>query len=338
MEEERVWGFDENSEWSQFTNLDAELPVNKPVEVVEKKPLGKPKSVTEKPCFFFPKTKTEVKGGVISTPQGYGIIQDIKSDGKILSIKVNNVIQDYKRTEVSYEIPLHITFCSNSTKFEATSHFPIYMSVTELLAKIDEMEIEGGTTGTKRVFYNGKELGQDITTIEKYGIMPDGKLLVIFTLGKFSIVNRYASITSGWGYSQGSTDAISFTASKNIKLVGFGVYVPNNANKMTGEIKLVQGENVKGTPSATKQIEMTQNGPDVVEKVYRARFDKPVVIKAGEKYTCVTVMNSGNSHYGSGGKVSVTENGVTFTFIHCNGSANGTGTGSGQIPELYFYA
>ena len=344
IEEDRVWGLDENAEWNQYTNMNAELPTikkdDKEKEKADKKPQPKSKKELERSSFFFPKTKTDTKGGVVSTPQGYGVIQDIKSDGKVISVKVNNVIHDFKKSEVSYDIPLHVTFYSGNTKFEATAHFPIFMTITELLAKFEEMDIEGQGTTLKRIFHNGKELIASPLTVEKFGFVPGAKVLVILSAGKFMKVNRYASITSGWGYGTNSIDAITFSVNRDIRFVGFGLYVPTTENKpLPGVAKLVEGDQVKGTVLASKEISVLLNSPDVVDKIFKVIFDRPILLKSGRKYTCVSELSNNTSHYGSGGNTSVTGDGdVTFSFYHCVGSSNGTGTGSGQIPEFYYYA
>ena len=344
IEEDRVWGLDENAEWNQYTNMNAELPNikkdDKEKDKADKKPQPKSKKELERPSFFFPKTKTDTKGGVVSTPQGYGVIQDIKSDGKVISVKVNNVIHDFKKSEVSYDIPLHVTFYSGNTKFEATAHFPIFMTITELLAKFEEMDIEGQGTTLKRIFYNGKELTASPLTVEKFGFVPGAKVLVIFSAGKFMKVNRYASITTGWGYSTRSIDAITFSVNRDIRFVGFGLYVPTVDNKpLVGVAKLILGVDVKASPLEQKEVSFMQNTPEVVDKIFKVIFERPIMIKSGQKYTCVSELSTNTSHYGSGGKISVTGDGdVAFTFFHCSGSSNGTGTGSGQIPEIYYYA
>jgi len=68
-------------------------------------------------------------------------------------------------------------------------------------------------------------------------------------------------------------------------------------------------------------------------------FDKPFRVKAGEVFCCVCEFRTGNTHYGSNGVAVVQGEGdVTFTFSECVGSANGTGTSQGQVPEIYYYA
>mmetsp|Transcript_3592 Transcript_3592/g.3947 ORF Transcript_3592/g.3947 Transcript_3592/m.3947 type:complete len:288 (-) Transcript_3592:61-924(-) len=286
------------------------------------------------------KTETETKGSVIYTPLGYGIIQDIKNEEKAVTVKVNNTVKDFKRSEVSFEIPLSLTFLSSAAKFETTAYFPIHMTITELLTKIEEMEVGGQMVTAKRVFHNGKELGQNPMSLEKFGLLPETKLLVIMTLGKPYTINRFASITSSWNYGSNSIDGITFTVNKDIRVIGFGLYVPNAPDKfLPGVYKFLQGNDAKGTPILTKEVNLSQGMPDVTEKVYRAMFDKPVPVKAGQQYSCVCELKNGTSFYGSSGKTTVTgDKDVTFTFSSCTGSANGTGTGSGQMPEIYYYA
>lgn len=341
MEDEKTWGTDENHEWSLFTNKEAELIIAKQkVEQKVEKKVPKQKTTIDNPAFFFTKTKTDTKGGLIYTPQGYGVIQDFTPDGKSISVKVNNVTQQFKRSEVSYEIPLNISFYSGNTKFDSLVYFPIHMTVSELLDKIAEMDVEDDRVASIRAFYNGKEIVPGTQTLEKYGILPGNKLLVIVSLGKMMKINRFASITSSWSYNSNYVDAITFTASKNIKVIGYGMYVPCNDNALNGQIRLVAGADAKGsTVLATKDVSLRAKGPDVTDRIQKVLFDRAIPIRAGEKYSCVSELKIGNSFYGSGGKISVTgEKDVIFTFTTCSGSVNGTGTGSGQFPEIYYYA
>lgn len=336
---ELVWSIDDSDEWNLFTNTRAELTVTKSDKKDDKKPT-KGKSASDKSAFYFMKTKAETKGSVIHTPLGYGIIQDFKPEERVITVKVNNVTKDFKRSEVSYEIPLNFTFLTNSSKFETTVYFPIHMTVTEMLAKIEEMEVGGQVVNSKRVFYTGKELTPSALSLEKFGFLPEAKLLVIMTLGKPYTINRFANITSSWNYGPSSVDGITFTVNKDIRIIGFGLYVPNNPGKsLPGVYKFLQGNDAKGSPIVTKEVTLSQEMPDVTDRVYRAMFDRPVAIKAGVQYSCVCELKNGTSFYGSSGKSIVTgEKDVTFTFASCIGSQNGTGTGSGQMPEIYYFA
>ena len=51
--------------------------------------------------FYISKTKQEVKGWTISTPKGYGIVQNVIPEKNIITAKINNEIIDFERSEVS---------------------------------------------------------------------------------------------------------------------------------------------------------------------------------------------------------------------------------------------
>lgn len=342
MEKQPVWIYDENSEWNLFTNLNAELPPLKSDK--DKTPASpdkktfKPKSTSELSAFYFSKVKPDTKGAVIYTPQGYGIIQDFKPEGNIISVKVNNAVVDFKRSEVTYEIPLTLCCVSNTAKFEEIVHFPIQSTLKELAEKIRDMDLGGVGTTSKKLFLSGKELPETPLNLEKAGILPYTKILVLLGGGKPLKVYRFGSTSNNWCYGSNSVDGITFTTSKDIRVIGMGIYVPNNDKVLAGAVKLVAGKESNAAALVSKEVSMTQLMPEAKEKIYPVLFDRPVLVKAGKEYSLVCELKNGNSFYGSGGKNSVVGEGdVTFTFTSCAGSANGTSPSSGQIPEIYYY-
>jgi len=190
-----------------------------------------------------------------------------------------------------------------------------------------------------RIFFQGKELNKSNESLEKMGVVPFSKFLVIAAMGKPLTVSRFASTEQGWGYSNSSIDAITFTASRDIRVIGFGLYTPENDTAVTGTAKFVSGNDAKGPIIFQKEVSVVRNLDNPENKVWRLMFDRPVKVKAGDIYCCVVELKSGNSYYGSGGNYTATgEQDIIFNFTECVGSFNGTGPSSGQVPEIYYFA
>lgn len=135
------------------------------------------------------------------------------------------------------------------------------------------------------------------------GILPNSKLIMLNSMGKPYSVNRFTTVYQGWGYSN-SIDGISFMASRDIRVMGFGVYTPDKEkNVLNGVVKFISGNDAKGSILCSKEINVSKDENDSENKIARVYFDRPIRIKAGEQYCCVVEIKSGNSFYGSGGKI-----------------------------------
>jgi len=333
-----VWRLNADNKWHLFNNTQFQLPVVKDEKAKTQKEANKKTNKKEKKTpFYFAKIKAETKGSLVYTPKGYGIIQAIKPDANLIAVKVNNEVQDYNKYDVTNEIPMCLTYISNSGKREDKTILPIHSTAKDIIERI-ENDAEGDTPVATRIFFNGKELIKSSDTLEKMGIKPFSKFLIIASLGKPHAVNRFPTVCQGWGFSSSSVDGVTFSPSKDVRVIGFGIYTPENDATVTGIAKFIQGNDAKGTPVYTKEVSITRN--DLPEdKIWRFIFDRPVRVKASEMYCCVLEMKNGNTFYGSGGLYSVVgESDVTFSFTECTGSYNGTGPSSGQIPEIYYYA
>jgi len=190
-----------------------------------------------------------------------------------------------------------------------------------------------------RIFYKGKELNKSNETIEKMGVTPFCKFLIISSMGKPLVATRFPTTNQGWGYSSTSVDGVSFSASRDIRVIGFGIYTPENDVIVTGSAKFVSGNDAKGPIIFQKEVQLAKSVDNPECKVWRFMFDRPMRVKANDVHCCVVELRNGNTHYGSGGNnSSIGEQDVVFTFAECVGSVNGTGPCSGQIPEVYYYA
>jgi len=229
-----------------------------------------------------------------------------------------------------------LIFVASSGRREDKAILPIHSTAKDIIERI-ESECDSETLSS-RIFFQGKELNKSNESLEKMGVIPFSKFLVIAAMGKPLFVSRFASTEQGWGYSNSSNDAITFTASRDIRVIGFGIYTPDNDVAANGSAKFVQGNDVKGQVLYTRDLSVTKNLDNPEDKVFKFLFNKPIKVKSGDSYSCCVEFKNGNTYYGSGGLTNpVGENDVTFTITSCLGSNNGTGPSSGQIPEIYYY-
>lgn len=324
-----------NPSWLLFSNNTYKASTNKPIipkDSKQSKLLPKQKSL-----FFFSNRKSETKGSLVYTPDGYGIIQDINSSMVKVPVKVNNKISEYSQDVLLSDIPITVRVISNSINQEEKITVPVFSTCRDLVEKVESI-FQGDLALSSKIFYKGKELLKSPDTLEKIGMYPDSKLVLVSSMGKPFSVNRFTQIYQGWGYSN-STDGITFSASKDIRVMGFGIYTPDKEKSSLSVIaSFIAGNDAKGNPLFSKEVNIAKDEVDVENKVFRFYFDRPIRIKSGEQYSCVIQIKSGNSFYGSSGQYSsVGEQDVTFTFTDCQGSMNGTSPSSGQIPEVYYF-
>jgi hypothetical protein len=336
-----IWRYTNENKWSLYNNTQYQLPVVKEEPSKASKDGANKASILKKEKntpFYFAKIKSETKGSVVYTPKGYGIIQGIKLDSGLISVKVNNEVSDYSKNDVINEIPIDLTFISNSGKREDKTLLSMHSTAKDVIEKI-ESEHEGDTTVAMRIFFKGKELSKSNETLEKMGITPFSKFLIISTMGKPLIVTRFGTIYQGWGYSASSVDGVSFSVSKDIRVIGFGIYTPEVDTPVTGTARFVSGNDAKGAVLFQREVSVVRNLDNPENKVWRCMFDRPIKVKAGDVHCCVVELKNGNTHYGSGGNnTSTGEGDVVFNFLECVGSFNGTGPSSGQVPEIYYFA
>lgn len=330
-----VWRSDEDNTWRLYANTQRNLPPRLSPEELEKIAEKKKEKDTANP-FYTAKEKKEVKGALIHTPKGYGIIQSFKPDSSSITVRVNGVVEEFSRDEVSNEVPVAITFVNKGTKREEVAIFPVQSTAKDILQKIEEDQSQEEAISCQ-IFWKGKELPKTSENLEKLGITPFCKLLVLSSVGKPYSVNRFKNKYSGWGYGSGSVDGITFTVNKNMRLNGFGIYCPESGT-ISGTALFAEGDDCNAPELVRMEVSFSRDDEDEPEsRIYRLNFPRPQKIKAGEKYTCTVMLNGASTNYGSNGTETVPADGdVVFTFSHANGSENGTETDSGQVPTLYY--
>jgi E3 ubiquitin-protein ligase MYCBP2 len=150
------------------------------------------------------------------------------------------------------------------------------------------------------------------------------------------MVSRFKTVCNGWGYG-GSIDAICFSASRSVRVIGFGVYL-SQKDLLESTCRLFRGDaHSKEEYNLTKDLTIKPEDTNYNPKIYQVLFEKPLDLPMGEKMSCILLIKNNTSQYGSGGMTTAEgEDGTVFTFSQCKASSNGTSNTSGQIPEVFY--
>ena len=150
-------------------------------------------------------------------------------------------------------------------------------------------------------------------------------------------INRFTKQMGGWAC-YGKPDAITFKCSKDIQLLGVGLFIPKSSASLSGTLQIFQGESIKQEPLVTKEVSMTEDMSDAEDRIHKVMFARGIAVKEGELMTVVCQLGKGPSFNGVSGMETVIcdESNVMFTFIKNSASTNGTDVSNGQIPELYY--
>jgi len=337
-EECSIWQTNTQNEWRLYKNTDYKLPTLKEKEDEDPKNKSKNKPPTDSP-FFFNKTKQEVKGTTICTPKGYGIIQSIDPEKNTITVKVQGIIHEFDKNDVMNELPITLIFLKEATKLEEIIYLPVNSTIKELFERIENSRSTEENLVDVKLYFAGKELEKSDETLEKLKLTPHSKFLATSSMGKPSCVHRFTSSQNGWCIGGGGIDGISFQASKNIRVIGFSVYAPTTAGGVECNLKLFGGDNTKSPLLWSQTTKISKIDGEADSKPVKVMFDRAYALKTGDHFSCTAAFTTSSScHYGSGGELTmVGENEVSFTFKGCTGAHNGTSTGSGQIPEIFYY-
>ena len=299
-------------------------------------PFASPPRKSPKSSFFFSPRKPESKGSLVYTPLGYGIIQSLSPLSQKILVKIckSSIFSEFSFQEVTSDIPLTLRiFSRNFLRTEEQITLPAHSTSLDLLEKIETLSC---ATFSSRIFFKGLELLRTSENFEKIGIFPNSRIFVISSLGKPLLVNRFATVYQGWGYSN-SIDGVSFSASKDLRILGFGLYTADKEKTaLSGILRFLQGNDAKNSAVFSKEFTLLKEEEE--GKIAKVLLDRPYAVKSGEVFSCVVEIGNGNSFYGSSGQaVANGEGDVVFSFSECVGSMNGTSPSSGQIPEIYYY-
>ncbi|VDK46434.1 unnamed protein product [Cylicostephanus goldi] len=141
---------------------------------------------------------------------------------------------------------------------------------------------------------------------------------------------------SGWGYSAHSIEAIQVKASKDIRLLGIGLY--GGRGEYIAKIKLFRlPSDVSDEQCAELLSESDETLYDCGQRETAAlMLAQPVLVKANHWHVVSAKISGPSSDCGATGRRVVECDDVVFTFRNSAISNNGTDVNVGQIPELYY--
>jgi len=148
-----------------------------------------------------------------------------------------------------------------------------------------------------------------------------------------------SSQASTWGMGTSSRDAVVFRVDKPIIILGVGSYGGNHGiyEPKCEIFKDSGGSTSEGSGLAVGHSSYSGMTHQEVMRVY---YDKAVYIEPDTDYCLTQYMKNGScsGFYGSNGSSSRKHEAsdIQFTFKSASGSTNGSDTGSGQIPRIYF--
>ena len=176
--------------------------------------------------------KEVTKGSLVYTTEGYGIIHDFQSKNEQITIKLNNSnkMKEFTLNEVFLDVPIRIIVLFSSFKGEENITIPITTTSDEIISKAESYLIGKVDCDINlQVFFKGKDLLRfDNQNLEKLGIIPNSKFFAIPFVGAPFVVSRFQNIEQGWGEGKNCIHAIGFSVNRNIKIKGFGVFLPDD--------------------------------------------------------------------------------------------------------------
>jgi hypothetical protein len=276
-------------------------------------------------------------GSLVMSPKGIGRL--IKLEDKVATIKFIKDDQDeiYEESLISSEFPIYISILQKDYTNWYRVLVPANGSIETLKKILEELKIVDITTCNYILIHNGAEV-KDEFFFDQIDLRSNSKMLLCGLKMTQCKLTRY-NTTYNWWYTY-STDGISFSVNKKLKLAGIGLYGSHESKTQNGSIKIFEGsvtnmgaifyeEPVEIPPAPEQNICITQ--------IY---FKKPVGIKPHVDYTIQLICtNFCYLYYGSGGKATAEgEKGVEFYFKYTLGSSHGSGIESGNFPEFYYYA
>uniref|UniRef100_A0A8R1DYZ2 RCR-type E3 ubiquitin transferase n=1 Tax=Caenorhabditis japonica TaxID=281687 RepID=A0A8R1DYZ2_CAEJA len=152
----------------------------------------------------------------------------------------------------------------------------------------------------------------------------------------YSVANRFEGTGGGWGYSAHSIEAIQFKVSKEIRLVGVGLY--GGRGEYISKLKLYRLMGAEADELYVEQItETDETMYDCgAHETATLLFSQPIVIQPNQWHVVSAKISGPSSDCGANGRHSIECDGVTFQFRNSVVSNNGTDVNVGQIPELYY--
>ncbi len=323
-----IWKQSSDGEWRLFFNIKNDLLDS----------LQSQQQSSQLKLLFDQNRKQLKMGSLVMTPNGIGRL--IKLDESVATVKFlkDELEENFEESEISQEFPIYLRVLDKDFSNWYRIMVPANGNMEVLKKIIEDLKIIDANTSNYSLIHNATEL-KDELFFDQLDLKPNAKFLLCVMKMTNCVLSRYNS-TYTWWYTY-SSDGISFSVNKKIKLSGVGLYGSHENKLQKGILKLFEGSvSAMNSVLYEEPVEIIpatdQNNP-----VVPIMFSKPLDIKAGIDYT-IQLMCSDDYcylYYGSGGKAQMEcERRVEFYFKYTAGSTHGTNVESGNIPEIYYLA
>jgi len=263
----------------------------------------------------------------------------VSVEDAILGLDVNGEEIKAEVKNCLKSIPIEILICTDIT---VSVNF-VEVEGLNTLEKIGKKILKKASSHLRMTNWYFRDKAQAITeTVYSLELKPNDKLvcgLLSYEIKKFK---RFKELGSGnWHMSNSSYDSIIFVPTKCVVIFGFGMYcVKDGPKTYTIEYELFLNEK---SIQKTRVNITDENAEDKIFKVYFRQDKSSIQVAPNTKIgICVRYAEFDNSSHlytgTSGGSNPVVEGNEEDLFrieTHHN-SSNGTGTSSGQIPEIYY--
>ncbi len=321
-----IWNQDEKGEWKLYFNIQSELPSSQ---------MKKEEQKHKKNINLNTSEKNLILGNLVMTPKGIGRV--IKSMEGKAHIKFNQDIKEYEYSisEISKFLMCYIIYMSKEINDVIRLKLKVdgkVENIFEELIKIKKINAEN--INNYSLLHNKIKLKPE-NTFEQLQFMNNAKILILENKNIEKKVCRYSILNEYW-YSY-NKDGITFSVSKNINLIGVGMYRPRNNNvTIKGNLKLIEGIYFKDKVISETYAEI-KSSPVDNNPIIKVKFQKPVNIKKNVDYTIIFITSITTETFnGSGGKNTIEgENDIIFTFKNMK-EYRGTTVEAGNFPELYY--
>ena len=320
-----VWNIDKNGRWKLYF-----VP-----EQVLIYPEGRKDNMLTKDNKSLEQNLT--LGDLVITPKGIGTI--IKNIGGYAFIRFKQDIKEYKflLNEISSYFNCYITFISNGIIDTIRIKLKISGNVSDIIKHLLIIKKINPFKYKYKFIYNQILLKKN-NTFEKLNITNNSKILVLESKRQIkSKISRFKSIERNVPLR--NQDGVSFSVSKDIELVGIGIYNPSAfRTELNGHLVILEGCSTMGKAIIKKKIEIkySEEKTTVITKIL---FSKPILIKKDNDYSLLILPRFSTLIYtgGNGNAFIQGDKGANFTFKKLLGNKGQSNEICGNFPELYYY-
>lgn len=322
-----IWNQDKFGKWKLFFNTEQDISFS---NKIDKKKEQKNINLHD---------KNLIQGTLVMTPKGIGRL--IKSLNGIGYIRFSQEVkeEEFPLNEISNIFTCYVTIMKKENMEKIRLKLPVEGTVQNIFEELAKLEKISNEFNSYSLIYNKNRLKQD-NSFDQIKIENNAKILLLSDSEVIveKKINRFVKENRGWRYSV-SKDAICFSPSEDIKLLGASIYCIVDSdiiNNITGYLKVVEGQSHLGKVLVEESIEIPKAPISNMRK--KIKFKKNIICKKNMDYTIsIFTNNIGRAYCGFNGKPLVEgEDGINFTFKKGNNRDTLSSPLMGNFPELFY--